>query len=256
MIEDMDSVIRYYPSASSSAHYSAIQLEKGILQVKTPEGPVKKRFATCEEWCETLPGKPKVEDLSMIVPIIKPEWNVPELSTTFGKWLSHIYNCIRQTNPEFIKRDDMRTAYNEMVKSITSQNKICGMAITYIGLHELLDRDYLNLEKSITVHISVEYYYTPGLLKIVNDTPMSIALKIIHAAYTPLYKLMQPEVIPFITKRIEMTKLDGRIKTLKEIVARVTNELDELTKQVESKKQFLDHYTALLKKTSTQRDEM
>jgi len=58
------SIIRFFPSQEQPTHYSAVILSnQTILQIKTPTGNTKQHFDSVEEWLQSIPENPTLNQL-------------------------------------------------------------------------------------------------------------------------------------------------------------------------------------------------
>ena len=71
-------LLRYYPTKGDPAHYTAVIIKEGILQVKSPKGKDRKMFDTADDWLSSLPGSPSKYDLTM-------EGSMKELDAIFSE---------------------------------------------------------------------------------------------------------------------------------------------------------------------------
>lgn len=149
-------LLRYY-SPSTDAHDTALVLEVGgVLQVKRASEPVKIAFDSVEAWLDSLPEKPSLSQMEVVLPEEKEEKKEEEkTSNGRGKkkekeekkekkekkekpptlrlihpskgihstiWTLHVYRIMKEANPALIRRPDIIEAFNALVQYLIDQS--------------------------------------------------------------------------------------------------------------------------------------
>jgi hypothetical protein len=217
-------MFRYFPSADSSAHYTAVRISGDrILQVNSPDGVNDRHiYPSKEEWMATLPGTPSDEQ---IVSDIANGWNVParppKNTKTLLVWAIHLYHVIRMADESLLENDYIRAAYNHLVDVLT---------------HITDDDTYYKIPPSnytLIVSLYPERLYLKDKLgyKFVrnrrgyrNHLEDDTTLQAIYHAYFLLYQLIHEKVVPFAKHQHEVNMAKGLLSQSK----RRLNELNRL----------------------------
>lgn len=261
------SVLHYCPiGATDDVEYTATVMEEGIWQIEG--GGNHTIFPTLEEWLQSLPGSPDPSMLAVTATLAeehkrkekqriekvkrdKKKWNVPLRNMPRSLlWTRHIYSMIRECDRTLLQRDDMRDAFNHLVQTLLDHNDVIRTSVPYprkrytsgIRLESDFDaydgiRDYVH----ILPHTDRAHY---------RDT-----LRIIYAAYEPLYALLHDTVVPFMERTykdkcnrrdmiIYQRTRDKYVAKMIKLTAKYEQEADHLRSQMERYQSYMDRITS------------
>jgi hypothetical protein len=238
----LHSVLRYYPS--NDVHYTAKMLEGGVFQIK---GGPRHMYSSVEEWLNTLPGSPGPSKLVVTSEHDENEqhkklreqqntekkntkWHIPPARNMLRSlpWARYIYTFIREhtrvCDSDLLQREDMRLAYNHLVKVLTEhshQLRTCTPLSTYRYKRGL--------------HISeLGYVISPIHTMSINEV-----IQIVADAYRPLYTMLCDNVIPY-RERIMKERRDKRdIQTYQRLRAKYIRKMMRLTARYERDAEYL-----------------
>lgn len=144
------SILRFFPSPDQPLHYSAVVLSnQSLLQVKTPTANTKQHFDSVEEWLQSIPEKPTLNQLVIDEnPIRKSsekimkepvdekdneekDWkNRKQIDLSKRKtiyplsyqsfrafpWLRSIYSFVKEAKPSLLKQEVFIKAFNYLIE--------------------------------------------------------------------------------------------------------------------------------------------
>ena len=208
-------LLRYFPSLDSAAHYTAVVLADGrIYQIKSPSNE-HIHLNSVDDWLHSLPGFPTTE--SLVVSTQKEErkknekpkkkkFNVPskyQSKYTPLKWGRNIYYSMKQFAPSLLEREDVIDLYNSFIEVLSVHHPNIYISIT--GGANMLMRGI-----SMEGHTGIPVYYT---FMHARSTAMYGTTekkekkeeneKIIEgyrAAYMPLYDAIKRDIVPVIDR--------------------------------------------------------
>ena len=238
----LHSVLRYH--FSNDVHFTAKMVEDGVFQIK---GGPRHMYSSVEEWLNTLPGSPDPSKLVITsehdeneqrkkqreqqkTEKKKTTWHVPPARNMLRSlpWARYIYTLIREHNrvcgSGLLQREDMRLAYNHLVKVLTEHSHQLRMCTPL--------RPYRCLRG---VHISELEHY------IIRNHTMSMdeLIPIVANAYGPLYNILRDNVIPY-TERVVKERRDKRdTKTYQKLRAKYVHKMMILTARYEREAEHL-----------------
>jgi hypothetical protein len=242
----LHSVLRYHPS--NDVHYTSKVLQQGVLQLK---GGPRRIYSSVEEWLRTLPGSP--EPSSLIVTSEQDEneqrkqlrkqlheqkriekkkttWHVPPARNMLRSlpWARYIYGLIRKHHrvcgSGLLQREDMRLAYNHLVKILTEHS------------HQLRTCTPLGPYWSLRgVHISeLKHYIIP-----IHTAPMDELTAIVTSAYSPLYTMLCDSVIPYMERVVKERRKKRDTKIYQRLRAKYVHKMMILTARYEREAEHL-----------------
>lgn len=189
-------------------------------------------------------------------------FKVPSKFDRTARWCLHIYTLIKEARQELLQRDDVRTAYNNLVDCL---NKYKGsyesvrvwpymkytsyirikpsdpLVITHNLYHNLYDDDDGGWdEETGSWTIEEDFNTDEGLIKI------EACRTDIMNTYGPLYELIKRDVIPYMEmKTYERIKSDrskyyrSRMKRLESVIKTAEDKIEKTReKMVEYSKQY------------------
>jgi hypothetical protein len=254
-------MLRFYPCDENlDVHYTAVMLNKGLLQVKAPGQTGKQHFESVDAWLASLPGSPSIHAIILQTPSIQPiirhtrpkkvKWNVPSKSTIRSidslPWARYVYCMIKEANPEFLKNDTIRTLYNELVSCLSSyaghimtrppyfyrRYYVAGIQInegadTVVGALPPLFIQHRNLQTGEFQHTSFVFQEN---------------MNHILSVYRPLYDQIKFDVLPYMEHCLHEKKVKERTRHCIKVLANYNSRLMKLTRKFEGQAQYFRHY--------------
>ena len=242
----LHSILRYH--FSNDAHYTAKVLQKGVLQLK---GGPRRIHSSVEEWLSTLPDSPEPSRLIVtseqdeneqrkqlrkqlreqkLVEKKKTTWRVPPARNMLRSlpWARYIYDMIREHNrvcgSGLLQREDMRLAYNHLVKVLTAhshQLRTCTPLSTY--------------RYKRGMHISeLEYNIIP-----IHTMSMNELIMMVSYAYQPLYTMLCDNVIPYMERILKERRKKRDRKIYHRLRAKYVHKMMILTARYEREAEHL-----------------
>ena len=145
-------LLRIYPDASSSNHFTSIVLKNNtLLEIKNPNSPLKKDvFNTVELWCESRGvsiDSVKIDLSSVKQPFIPQittslTYNVPTHPHTVYHWVRWCYSIVCELAPQLLENTEFNTLYNQMVEYCTKYK----MVLSHNTRVNRYSPDYIRLE--------------------------------------------------------------------------------------------------------------
>jgi len=238
------SVLRYYPS--NDVHYTAKMMEEGVFQIK---GGPRHMYSSVEEWLNTLPGSPDPSKLIITsehdeneqrkklrdqkkTEKKKTTWHVPPARNMLRSlpWARYVYGLIREhtrvCGSGLLQREDMRLAYNHLVKVLTEHS------------HQLRTCTPLSTFRyKRGMHISeLAYNIIP-----IHTISMDELITIVANAYRPLYTMLCDNVIPYMERILKERRKKRDIQTYQRLRAKYVRKMMILTTRYEREAEYLRH---------------
>jgi hypothetical protein len=240
----LHSVLRYY--SSNDVHYTAKMMEQGVFQIK---GGPRHMYSSVEEWLNTLPGSPDPSKLIITsehdeneqrkklreqqkIEKKKTTWHVPPARNMLRSlpWARYVYGMIREHNrvcgSGLLQREDMRLAYNHLVKVLTEhshQLRTCTPLHTY------------QYKKGVQIS-ELAYNIIP-----IHTMSMDELVLIVANAYRPLYTIMCDNVIPYMERILKERRKKRDIKIYQRLRAKYVRKMMILTARYEREAEYLRH---------------
>jgi len=175
-------------------------------------------------------------------------WNVPAPRAAIRSthWARHIYTMIKEANPELLRRDDIRDAYNHLVDSLIlqrdsivsyppTQHAKYRAGIQYDTLQSFINSRSINL-------LPGQYAYGAEQYRAIVST--------IYDAYMPLYQLIKDEVVPYMAQIVKekeyKDKKSGYTYSLNRLLDQQMKTIKHYQSSMSSLQKQIDEYTALL----------
>jgi hypothetical protein len=232
----LHSVIRYH--LSNDIHYTAKILQDGVIQLK---GGPRHVYSCVEEWLSILPGSPDPSKLVVTsnyeenkqrkkqrdqqkTEKKKTTWHVPPACNMIRSlpWARYIYSLIRKHHrvcgSGLLQREDMRLAYNYLVKVLTEHS------------HQLRTCTPLGPYWSLGgVHISeLKHYIIP-----IHTASIDELTSIVTSAYSPLYTMLCDSVIPYMERVVKERRKKRDIKIYQRLRTKYVHKMMILTARYE-----------------------
>lgn len=242
-------LLRFYPSAE--VHFTALLLsDHDIYQVKGSYGNGN-HYASIGDWLQTLPGSPSADQLVTTVyekvvriphaqhatRVAKPKkikWNVPKRNDTTRSvpWARHLYYMIREANPEWLKREDIRDAYNAVVDILRKYSTQIRTNIPY---------RYSRYYSGIDIK---EYrrFLHPG-----PNTPhheFEAILKEIVEVYRVLYEMVGIDLLAYMDMASQRAYAQAKIKQYTKMMQQAIKKHQALMQQAIYHQQCIEQYQA------------
>jgi hypothetical protein len=244
-------VLRFYPS--NDVHFTALVLsENDVYQVKGPYGNGN-HYTSVEAWRQTLPDSPSVDQLIVSVQekeaprvakekaprALKPrkiKWNVPKRNDpAFSMpWARHLYRMIKEANPEWLKQDEIRDAYNGVVAILRKYATQVRTRVPYY---------YNRYYSSINIE---EYrrFLHPG--PNVPHHEFETILKEILEVYRMLYQMIGSELLAYMDKVLVEMSNKAKVKQYTKMMQRSIKKHQALITQAVYYQQCIEQYQATI----------
>lgn len=277
-------ILRYYPGISieqasalddmtrvNTPHYTALVEDRGeLLQIKGDNGN-RIKYDTVDQWLATLPNSPSLSAILVkehLAEMIETEhkrkeakqttkkkepkpkkvkWNVPPPKSVIRSthWARHVYTMIKEANPELLKRDDIRDAYNRLMDSLIAYRSI---VMSYAPYPSGKYRTGIN-------YPSLQEFRRGRLFGVVQNTQTTmeqfqVAVDAIYLVYEPLYLLIKDVVVPYMENTIrEKNKKHEKEQCEKGLSRVIQNQMcatQRYHQQMASFQKDIDYYTKKL----------
>jgi len=172
-------------------------------------------------------------------------FKVPGKSNRTLRWCNHIYTIIKEASLELLQRDDVRTAFNNLVDCLAKyEGSYISVRVTqrmkYYSHIRIKPSDPLLLTH-ITEYNDDDWDMEPGWWTIKEDFDTVEGLLKIQACrvdimntYAPLYELIKRDVIPYMelksyeqSKSIKSKYYRSRMKSLEIVIKTAENRIEK-----------------------------
>lgn len=244
-------------SEDNSKHYTAILLKDGsVLEVKNPDTNQKTKFPSLEAWrlSHSTDESGVIED-KRFNPVSN-GFECPKISTSTTDWLVWCYKLIAEGAPKLLNRDDVKEAYNALVKVCSKYSNIIKFLYNraenkysenmlkwsltktswYYGENkgEVPDK-WCGFQAYFVQEYSIYYASTPKYNKEEYDR---IAAEIV-AYYKTLYDLISPELTEFMKRRDIEQKKKYKIMRLNADINRKKKKIGKLQMELQNEQNYL-----------------
>jgi hypothetical protein len=204
-------------------------------------------YSSVQEWLNTLPGSPEPSRLIVtsehdenekyilkrklkVVEKKKTMWHVPpaRMMTQSLPWARYIYTHIREHHrvcgSGLLQREDMRLAYNHLVKVLTEhshQLRTCPPLSTY------------RYKRGMQIS-ELEYNIIP-----IHTMTMDELIQVVTNAYRPLYTMLCDNVIPYMERILKERRKKRDVKTYQRLRAKYVRKMMILTARYERDAAYL-----------------
>ena len=184
-------------------------------------------------------------------------FNVPPKSndTNPNKWAIYIFNTIKEAAPTLLERDDVRTAYNNLVEILNNAGTHFRTSMTM--RQRQYNVSYIKITQEMELPLYRNYLYRNGVY---DETAGAEERRKMNQdilnSYTVLYELIKRDVVPFIEiKEHEynqktntvyfrkcMERVDGSIRDCENIIRKYEQNIAQTNKQIERHRKTLGDY--------------
>ena len=182
-------------------------------------------------------------------------FKVPDKKIITTRWTIHVYDMIKEAQPELLQRDDVRTAYNNLVECLRKYDGLLASYIPskYSKYNSGIDFDYVaNGVAVFNCHPFrwlPEHDYTNHKSNEQRDENIKKKIEFIvelEKVYTPLFDLIKRDVIPYMELKqheinskytiqrlhYQMEKVEKSIKMYESRVTDLYKEMGKLSEEV------------------------
>ena len=207
--------------------------------------------------------KPKVEKPKTVKTKVDKYngFKVPDKKIITTRWTIHVYDMIKEAQPELLQRDDVRTAYNNLVECLRKYDGLLASYIPskYSKYNSGIDFDYIaNGVAVFNCHPFrwlPEHDYTNHKSNEQRDVNIKKKIEFIvelEKVYTPLFDLIKRDVIPYMELKqheinskytiqrlhYQMEKVERSIKMYENRVTELYKEMGKLSEEVIKSKEL------------------
>ena len=178
-------------------------------------------------------------------------FKVPDKKILSTRWTIHVYDMIKEARLELLQREDIRTAYNNLIDCL---RKYDGLLESYIPsksskYNSGIDFDYI--ANGVAIFNCHPFRWIPNSNYADSQRDENIKKKIefiveIEKVYTPLFDLIKRDVIPYMelkqheinskytTQRLhyQMEKVERSIKIYESRITDLYKEMGKLSEEV------------------------